>query len=139
MAIDLLWGDLMPGWVKESSSRGLRIEAVPPTESVIAAFDPARLRPALDAFVRRRLRLGVAGQVMMLSWRSAAPTFVLVWEESVARRSRRRADRGSLEAGVFALPYLARVVAAHGGVVTRDATGPFRVRICWPLELGSHE
>lgn len=137
--ISLLWDEVFLSWTDQLRARGILFQTVPPSTPVVGDFDPTRLRPALDAFVDWRARVGRSGQIVTFSWSATEAAFLLDWSESAAVAHEGDADFPVRATECFALPYLARVLAAHGGTLECESRSRFRVRMRWPLEIHVHE
>ncbi len=142
--LDELIGHHVPKWRSWYESRGRALELDPPEAEVRGDFDPAQLGVGLDALATWRAECADAGRRTRIGWAVRDGWIEVRWEESGPRgvgepiesagdigaaglgRSSRRVD-------ALALPLLARIVAAHGGRLCRDARSDFGVTLRWPL------
>jgi hypothetical protein len=156
LPLDLLFKDHVSCWSRVLAAAGRRLAFEPPAEPVVAAFDPNRLELALDDLVRWRAACGRRGTVAKLGWATERGSAVIRWTEcdapegapvlepSAQRGGRRQpgltdADPDPAREGpdlldLFALPFVTRVLAAHGGTVESSDQDGWQLHMRWPLE-----
>jgi hypothetical protein len=119
-------------WTEAMAARGRELTFIPPQGPDVGDFDPVRLPESLDAFIQWRAEVGEAGSPALLRWGARDGRFELEWDEPGAEclvgsvRDPERPDP-------LALPFLARVITAHGGTTTLDLRDGLRLGACWPL------
>lgn len=120
-------------WSEALLARGRElIRAMPPKDAVVA-FDPFHLGRALDAFVRWRAETGPAGKPARIGWGVDGNQTYLEWSEGKA------AEDHPAWPGVetLALPLVARVIVAHGGSISVNASDGLCVGLRWPIDASS--
>jgi hypothetical protein len=127
--------DRRTAWISTMALRGRTLTFAPPAEDVVGEFDPIRLGEGLDAFVAWRAEVVPNGQPAHLAWCEEQGQFRLDWEES-ASGARTVGDRVDSSTSL-ALPFLTRVISAHGGTLELGDGDGSRLTIRWPLTLPS--
>jgi hypothetical protein len=135
ISLSLLLEDRRDSWVAQFAARDrvLRMSAVGKDD--IGDYDPNCLGVALDAFVAWRASAGEAGRDAQLSWWAREQWFELEWDEPrKPSRTRARPQVGTSgnRSESLALPLLARVIAAHGGVMELVEPSGRHLRLSWP-------
>jgi hypothetical protein len=131
----------LPSWRNCFSRQGRTLDLARPADDLPGDFDPMYLGLGLDAFVAWRAESGGAIRDAVLSWRVAAGSFELRWEERRSANGSRADDRDNRQSqpsrsdqGIDSLahPLLRRIVAAHGGSVETTCDPAFVTTIRWP-------
>jgi len=137
MSLGLLIDDRRQPWVDRFADRGRILELVAPRRPDVGDYDPNVLGRALDAFVFWRADMGKSGQGARLSWSIKRGAFELDWLESESASGKAVGDAGEPVSckGAFALPVLARVVTAHGGMIRHLKPGGEHLRLSWPQSV----
>ena len=144
MSLSLLLEDRRKAWVADFAAHGrvLRMSALGKADP--GAYDPHRLGLSLDAFVAWRASAGERGRDAELHWSTRGGQFRVEWLEPPTL-SKESAEEGAGEgappatAGApdrsepLALPYLGRVIAAHGGIMELLEPAGSHLRLSWPL------
>jgi len=121
-------------WTERMAARGRHLEIIPPDESAVGDYDPVRLEQGLDAFVDWRTGAGPVGQSARLRWWAGEGQFHIDWEETdTGWRASTELNEEQFE--TLALPFLARVIAAHGGSLDLSVRQGFHVSMRWPLDV----
>lgn len=133
-SLELLIDDRRNAWVSAMGERQRSLAIVAPPEPAIGQFDPVRLGEGLDVFIHWRARVGPSNTPAELSWSCADGRFLLEWIEqgggpTISSESQ---DGGP---AVLSLPFLARVISAHGGTLDLNFTQGLHLRIQWPVDL----
>ncbi|MGC8642317.1 MAG: hypothetical protein ACP5XB_20845 [Isosphaeraceae bacterium] len=132
-----------PSWREWFASRKGRLEIVPPAKESVCQFDPMCLRMGCDAFLRWRASMLPPGQTGRFSWQTDGEQLHACWQErpsgplpheDTKRSPARECTRPSSGNQMLALPLLARVIKAHGGVIQWTRSPAFQVEFGWPLE-----
>ncbi len=137
LPIGLLLDEAIPAWKRALEDRGLTLQVVAPASSPICSFDPTRLKPALDAFVKWRSEVAHPGRLVTLNYGEEDECVRVDWIETdpCCRSSSCRVLDGM--AVGLSLPLLARVLAAHGGTLACTSTDGFHLRLRWPVRFGN--
>lgn len=116
------------GWLED---QGRTLELMGPEGPVRGIFDPSQIGIALDALMSWRSRESDPDAVTRLTWLPTGDDLTLMWAE-VGRGGVRKpsADDGRLS---LALPLVARILNAHGGVLDVGRGDAFLLRLRWPL------
>ncbi|MDR3633463.1 MAG: hypothetical protein P4L84_06470 [Isosphaeraceae bacterium] len=139
LPIALLWDEVFPRWTERFRSRGIAFEPLPPPAPLVGDFDPTRLGPALEALAEWRANATLPGQFVTFSWKADDHSFLLDWSESQPDAGSALNSSAAATSESFALPFLARVMSAHGGTLEVESGDRFRLRLCWPLKIRSAE
>jgi len=134
MPLKFLIDEHRSSWSQSLESRDRRLELVPPPEPVIGDYDPFRLGQGLDVFVAWRAAVGSPGQPLRLRWWAETGRFVVEWSDPFSLISRPVVGQGFLS-DWLALPFLARIVTAHGGSIDVDVETGLLVKLRWPLDV----
>ncbi|WP_422926949.1 hypothetical protein [Singulisphaera sp. PoT] len=130
VSLEMLIDERRQDWVKvmEQNRRALRF--IEPAEATKGHYDPNRLRDGLDAFIQWRAMSGPPDTEATLAWACVDGRFVMEWiEEGGAEIDSSASDDGP---ATLSLPYLARVISAHGGTLDLDFSQGLHLRIQWP-------
>jgi len=143
MSLSLLLEDRRRAWVAAFAADGRVLHMSAAGKADVGEYDPHWLGLALDAFVAWRASAGERGREAALRWSTYGGQFHLEWLEPPSP-SKEIAAEGAGEgvpavaAGAsdrlepLALPYLIRVIAAHGGIVELLEPGGCHLRLSWP-------
>lgn len=137
LPIALLWDEATPHWADQCARAGITLETRAATTPIIGDFDPHHLRRGLDALIDWRIAVGSPDRTATFSWAAEAQHFWVEWAESGPATPLDECADDSL--GSLALPFLARVLAAHGGTLHVETRNGYRVVLRWPLEIPVHE
>jgi len=138
MSLGLLIDDRRRSWSDRFEVRRRTLEIAAPRRTDVGHYDPNLLGRALDAFVLWRAERGQPDQTARLSWSIKGGAFVLDWFESGSgTESMEVSQLGDPlhNQGSFALPFLARVVVAHGGTIQHLKDSGIHVRLSWPQSV----
>jgi hypothetical protein len=146
--------DRQRSWRETLGVGGGNLEILPPKQENVGEFDPMHLSMGFDAFMSWRGSVLSPDRTGLLSWRTIDDQFEVTWREvenSTSRSdafeepSHSRETSGSSLIHSLAIPLLARVMTAHGGVMNWSRESFFIVELRWPLtqptniESASHE
>jgi hypothetical protein len=133
MSLSLLLEDRRKAWVADFAAQGRTLKMSAGAKADAGEYDPHCLGLALDAFISWRASAGEKGQEAELLWWTRGGRFELEWVERrppgskiVAAASARHRHEP------LALPYLARVVSAHGGTMDFLEPAGSHLRLSWP-------
>jgi hypothetical protein len=142
MSLSLLLEDRRRAWVADFAAHGRVLRMRAAAKSDVGEYDPHWLGLALDAFVAWRASAASRGRDAALRWSTRSGKFHVEWQEPPASRESTRegegtgvpvpAAGGSERFEPLALPFLIRVVAAHGGIVELIEPGGSHLRLSWP-------
>ncbi len=131
LSLDLLIDDRRAEWTRLLHGSGGDLVFLPPAEATVASFDVDRLGSALDALVAWRAGGGAAGKTARLRWWAEAGHSHLLWEED-GRNQGEDADPPAVEDRSWTLPFVARVIEAHGGDFRLKVGHAWRLDLSWP-------
>jgi hypothetical protein len=123
-----------PVWMLWLDSGGRRLELAPPSEPATGSFDPWRLIQALDALISWRANDERLGDRARLAWNCDETHFCIEWAER-SFHFNKALEGGDGRSVSLALPFLAHVMKAHGGVISVSASDGLVIRITWPRGL----
>lgn len=133
-SLSLIMEERGPGWIEAMAARGRCLTLMPPTETDVGEFDPVRLPEGLGTFILWRAEVGETGQPAQLRWGTREDQFVIDWDEPTALGLAGPAE-ASDQTDPLALPFLVRVIAAHGGTLTLDNHDGLHLGATWPLAV----
>jgi hypothetical protein len=137
MSLSLLLEDRRKAWVDRLATRGGALELVAPGKPDVGDYDPNCLGRALDAFVSWRAEAAEEGRSARLSWSTRGGSFHLEWVESEPGTNLASGDGGgvrreSVRCEPLALPFLGRIITAHGGSLVLVKPSGGHIRLSWP-------
>jgi hypothetical protein len=143
MSLSLLLEDRRRAWVADFAAHGRGLDMRLAGKADAGEYDPHWLGLALDAFVAWRASAGERGREAELRWSTRGGQFHLEWLEPpspsnpstapvTGEGAPAAATRASDRPEPLALPYLSRVIAAHGGILELLEPAGCHLRLCWP-------
>lgn len=130
LSLSLLIEDRAGSWRDRYAARERSLEIIPPGEEDVGDFDPQSLGQALDTFVIWRAQAVATGDAR-LRWWTERGLFHLEWTDAGVG-SVRSDGIALVDREPMALPYLARVVAAHRGAMDLPDSSGRHVHLSWP-------
>jgi hypothetical protein len=121
-------------WTLWFDSGGSRLELSPPDEPATGRFDAWRLIQGLDALISWRAADARPGGRARLTWGCDPTHFSIEWAEESSQLSR-PLEGGDGRSVSLALPLLAHVMNAHGGVISVSGSDGLIVQMTWPRSL----
>jgi hypothetical protein len=130
MSVDLgmLLDERRPVWDVWMADRGRSIVWDAPATPAMGVFDHARLSQGLDALALWSSQGGSAETPVHVAWGSDTGQLRLGWGDPTMRA----AEEGVVPC--LALPLLARVVSAHGGVLELSLRCGLDLQLVWPAQ-----
>jgi hypothetical protein len=131
LSLSLLINERQESWGELFATHQRSLKLIPPEFEDEGEYDPHWLGQALDQFVVWRASTGRAEQDALLRWWTEHGQFHLEWTETgIGSGGVTHEDRD--HSGSLALPLLARVISAHGGVLTIVEPPGRHLRASWP-------
>ena len=137
MPLDLLMNDRNAAWTDRFAASGGRLELIAPRRPCVGDYDPVCLGQALDAFLSWRAEVIGVGTLARLRWKAKGEDFHVEWTESGTETTRRPDENPSPPTDSrepFALPYLVRVITAHGGTTEVNHASGWGIHLTWPCD-----
>ena len=126
--LDLLISDRRLAWTQFCEARHVGLRFEPPSHPVVASLDVERLGRALDGLVAwRSSEADAASLVAEVRWWLESDVVHLVWAEAPSTQPSR-----PVETNRWALAWLIRVVAEHGGQTRISGEPGWKLEIRWP-------
>jgi hypothetical protein len=136
LPLALLIEEHRPKWDALLAEHGRRLELLPPRKPVVGDYDPYRLGQGLDALVALCAEQGESDAPIGLHWSSVGSQIQLEWDDSEISGS--GASEHFDASDPFALPFLARIISAHGGTLDVSLDQGLRLLCRWPIDVRSH-
>jgi hypothetical protein len=128
LGLDLLIDDRRAAWTRSMATAGRVLEFDPPADRAVASFDVERMGQALDSLIAWRAGDPGSAPSARLSWWVAEGESHLAWEELRTGTSQPPSNEGA----TWTLPFLARIVMAHGGDYRVEDHRGWRLDLSWP-------
>jgi hypothetical protein len=145
LPLDALFDDRRAAWSEVLAGFGRRLVVIPPAVPASGAFDPLQLGQGLDDLVAWRAGVGDPGTSLRVRWSVDGGAFRVTWDEPADLEPRHPPPTGGPGSAVrpssdddglaaLTLPYLATIMASHGGTAYATEKGPWRLTLRWPLD-----
>ena len=130
------------GWRSLSPAKSRVLGLVPPDQEIVGEFDPIQMGKGLDALARWRSEAAESSTITRISWRLRDGMFEICWEETPAEscgaipaptgRGGTSGPSMTRRSESLAEPFLARILAAHGGRLEKSLGPILRWWMLWP-------
>lgn len=121
-----------PAWRTAMAKRGRELTLTQTSPHDVGEFDPNLLPQGLDTLIQWRAEAGAPGEPATLQWAVRGDRFQVDWHEPTVAGFN-QTDAYPDHPHAFALPLLARIVAAHGGLVSLDTHHGLHLGAEWPV------